>query len=108
MNAPPAPEDYTPPQSAVLVPMVHWDRIMAAVPAEGPLRAELARLEETRAHHDDPEEGSIAYQILDVLAKSDGNLTEHMSRHMLVVMYGEMLQHLTETFNITRKEQING
>lgn len=105
MNAPPAPDDYTSPLSAVLVPVVVWEQIKDHMPEDSPLRANLERLEETELQHADPEEGSIPYQVMDVLAKADLNMTEHMSRHTLVVMYGEMARTLDRTFTITRKDQ---
>lgn len=108
MNAPPPPADYQAPASTVLVPMTHWEQILAAVPEDSALRSELDRLHSEAQEFHEPEEGSVAYQILAVLAKSDGNLTTHMDKRTMVVMYGEMVRNLLATFTITRKEQTNG
>lgn len=108
MNAPPVPDDYQPPISTVLVPIHIWEQIKGLVPEDCPLSLDLERLEDTERQHQEPEMGSMAYQILDILAKSDGNLTEHMSRHTLNVMYGQMAQNLVRAFTITRKEEADG
>ena len=108
MNAPPPPADYQAPASTVLVPMVLWDQALKAVPDDSPLKAEMARLHEESQAFETPSEESIAYQIMAVLAKSDGNLTTHMAEHTMVVMYGEMVRNLLATFTITRKDQTDG
>lgn len=105
MNAPPPPSDYQAPASTVLVPMVLWDQIRAALPAVGALSAEADRLHDEAQRFETPEQETVAYQILTVLAKSDGNLTTHMDEHTMVVMYGEMVRNLLATFTITRKDQ---
>lgn len=106
------PEDPQIPQSTIIVPARIWTQIRRAAEsptaAPEPLLRELDRLDNQEAVLRDPEEGSLAYQILDVLAKSDGNLSTHLSRHTLTVMYGEMVRNLTETFTITRKDQADG
>lgn len=108
MNAPPPPADYQAPASTVLVPVVQWERILKAIPNDSPVRAELDRLDCELQEFEEMDDESVAYQILQVLAKSDGNLTTHMTRHTLVVMYGEMVRNLLATFTITRKDQSNG
>lgn len=108
MNAPPPPADYQAPASTVLVPMDLWDQIRAALPAVGALSAETDRLHDEAQRFEAPEQETVAYQILTVLAKSDGNLTTHMDEHTMVVMYGEMVRNLLATFTITRKDQTNG
>lgn len=108
MSTPSAQTPTTAPQSTVLVPMVLWDQIRAVVPSESTLASELERLEATSREIEDMEGGSVAYQIMDVLAKSDGNLTPHMARHTLVIMYGEMVRNLNATFTITPKEKEHG
>lgn len=108
MNAPPAPEGYTALPSTVLVPMHVFDQIRDALPAEGTVRSEMERLHEESQKFEAPEQETVAYQILTVLAKSDGNLTTHMDEHTMVVMYGEMVRNLLATFTITRKDQTNG
>lgn len=105
MNAPSPPIDYRPDMSTVLVPMHTWKQILDALPDEGVLRSEVTRLHDEAQGFEDPREGTVAYQILTVLAKSDGNLTTHMDEHTMVVMYGEMVRNLLATFMITRKDQ---
>lgn len=106
------PQDPEVSQSTIIVPARIWAQVRRAAEspsaAPEPLLRELDRLDSQEAVLRDPEEGSLTYQILDVLAKSDGNLSTHLSRHTLNVMYGEMVRNLTETFTITRKEQIDG
>lgn len=108
MNAPPPPADYQAPVSTVLVPVGHWEQILKAVPADSSLRAELDRLGAEAEEFESLGDEGIAYQVLQVLAKSDGNVTTHMSQHTLAVMYGEMVRNLLATFKITRKDQIDG
>lgn len=104
------PDDYEQASSTVLVPRVLWDQIADVVNHEGPdpLRREAQRLTEEADTYQTLEEGSLPYQIMDVLAKSDGNLTTHMTSRTLMVMYGEMVRNLTRTFDITRKEDPSG
>ena len=108
MNAPPVPEGYTAPQSTFLVPVHLLDSLVALIPEGDPLEVAVERLKAEERAYQDPEVDTLPYQILDVLAKSDGNLTDHMDRRTLNVMYGEMVRNLTRTFIITRKGQNDG